>query len=160
MRIVASARRRRLVLQLEVLGEVQDELPGDRSGDLVVPVGDVLLDRDRRERRRVDVVGHPAQDVVGAEDERAPCRRPGGDDADTDADDRGGEQPDAQGDADDAVAPGSTGRQATSRTARSRRSPVCGAGSHAVEQGTARADDDEPAEQGDLGRRTRSSAAP
>ena len=62
----------RLVLELEVLGEVEDELPGDRSGDLVVPVGDVLLDRDRRGtspgRRRG---GARSEDVVGAEDERA-----------------------------------------------------------------------------------------
>ena len=37
-----------LVLELEVLDQVQDEFLGSRSGDLVVPVRDVLLDGDRR----------------------------------------------------------------------------------------------------------------
>ena len=77
-RIAGSARQQRLALELQVLGQRQDDLLGARAGDLVVPVGDVLLDGDRRERRRVDVVRHPAEDVVGlgGDDRRVPgCRR-------------------------------------------------------------------------------------
>ena len=103
-RIVASAREERLALQLEVLGQREHELVDARPGDLVVPVGDVLLDGDRRERRRIDVAGHPADDVV-APGTTTPRAEPGDDDADADDDDRS---------AATAVPPGRapTGRQA------------------------------------------------
>ena len=74
-----------LALELEVLGQGQDDRLGARSDDLVVPVDDALLDGDRREGRRVDIVGDTAEDVLGPGDDDAASRAPGDDDADPDA---------------------------------------------------------------------------
>ena len=71
--------QQRLVLELEVLGEGQHDLTRPCAGDLVVPVEDVLLDGDRGEGGRVDLVGDPAQHVGGRGDDPA-RRRAGGDD--------------------------------------------------------------------------------
>ena len=66
---------------------VSDDLLGARAGDLVVPVGDVLLDGDRRERRRVDLVRHAVQDLGRVRRDDPARRRAGGDDADPDDED-------------------------------------------------------------------------
>ena len=58
---------------------VEHDLLGAGAGDLVVPVEHALLDRDRRERRRVDVVRHAAR-TSSARDDDAAGRRPGDDD--------------------------------------------------------------------------------
>ena len=67
-----------LVLQLEVLGQRQDEGLGARTGHLVVEVDDVRLDRDRRERGGIDLVRDPVQDLGGRRrrSERPAGRRP------------------------------------------------------------------------------------
>ena len=70
-------------------------------GDLVVPVRDVLVDRDRRERRRVDLVGHPVEDLGRVERDEPAGRRAGDDDAGPDDEDRDDEQPDPGGAADE-----------------------------------------------------------
>ena len=53
----------RLVLEFEVLDEGQDDLLRAGTGDLVVPVEDVLVHGDLGQGRRVHVVGDPVQDV-------------------------------------------------------------------------------------------------
>ena len=87
----------RLVLELEVLDQREHDRLGSPTGDLVIPVGHVRLDGDRRKRRRVDVVSGAVEDVGRFGEDDPPRRCSGEDDAAADDD----EPATDQGDADD-----------------------------------------------------------
>ena len=138
-----------LVLDLEVLGHRHHDVAGALALDRVVPVGHVLADRDRRERRRVDLVGDRVQDRGGVED-RQPGRRAGRDDPDADREDEDERQADARRAADRAV----TGSAAAGREpCREPAQLVRGGlrlGQEPLEDRPDRADRDEAGEEGDL----------
>jgi hypothetical protein len=77
----------------------------------VVPVHDTLLDGDRRERRRVDIVGNAAEDLIRAWHDHPASRRSGGDDADPDEEDRGTDQTHAADSMEDPGVGSATGRE-------------------------------------------------
>ena len=131
----------RLGFELQVLGQRQDDLLGARSGDLVVPVEDLLVDGDRGERGRVDLDGHAADDV-GRRRHDGPARRGPGDD-------------DRRGDHDEDARATTPARARTPAAGVTQPAEVVGGGpwgrNEPVHERTARAHDGQAAEQADLG---------
>ena len=140
-RVVAQ---QRLVLELEVLGQGQEDALGALAGrDLVAPVGDVLLDADGREGRRIDLVGDRREVGCGrrARPTRAPGHRPGSD-------------ADPEGDHGDGARGPGVRRPRPSRSPSARTSSAVERGSGISRSMTGRvsAHQDEPGQERDLGR--------
>ena len=95
------------------------------AGDLVVPVRDVLVDRDRRKRRGIDLVRDPVEDRrrVSVEDDPA-GRRAGDDDAGADDEDGDDDEPDPAGATDAFRRLACRRSRGVSRTGRSRPPPT------------------------------------
>ncbi len=116
----------------------------------MVPVQDALLDGDRGEGRRVDVVGHAAEHVGGLGTMTPRAGAPAATIPTPTATDRDTDQPHPHERAEDSgagvTADGEAGREPAEIVCR--RSWF---GNQSVQDRTTRADDDQAAEQGDLG---------